>query len=116
MSGITLDQLAAQEENTQIPGIEEMQTEVVTVEQQPSRIMELLSRVLTAETGPGGVEEYVDHPVNYNSSKGLAQLIRGLSGVFGNLNLAVIDIAIGAMRFSKERGGVIEGQRVHVGE
>lgn len=115
MSAITLDQMGSEELGT-FQGMEVIDVETQEVEAQPSRIMEILGRVLTAETGAGDVQSYVNHPINYNGSQGLAQLIRGLSGVFGNLNLAVIDIAIGAMRFGKERGGVNDSQRVHVGE
>lgn len=58
---------------------------------------------LTTETGEGAIEDYLDHPLNFNGSKSMAQILRGLTGLFGSLKLAVIDIAIGGMNFVKER-------------
>jgi hypothetical protein len=58
---------------------------------------------LKAETGPGGIEEYMDHPLNFSKSKGLARVIRGLTGMLGSLNLAIIDIVVGGLEFMKER-------------
>lgn len=58
---------------------------------------------LKAETGPGGIEEYIEHPLNFSSSKGLARMIRGLTGILGSLNLAIIDIVIGGLEFMKEK-------------
>lgn len=60
---------------------------------------------LMKETGPGEIEDYIDHPLNFNASKGLAQIIRGVAGFIGNgsqLKLAVVDVLFG---FLKMRGG-----------
>lgn len=53
-------------------------------------------------TGEGSIEEYVDHPLNFNRSKGLAQILRGVTGFLGNLKLAVVDIFVGVMNYWKE--------------
>lgn len=58
---------------------------------------------LQAKTGEGTIEDYIDHPMNINKSKGLGQLIRGFTGLFGALDLAIIDIVVGLMHFTKER-------------
>lgn len=58
---------------------------------------------LKAETGEGTVEQYIEHPLNFSSSKGLARIIRGLTGMLGSLNLAIIDIVIGGLEFMKEK-------------
>jgi hypothetical protein len=56
-----------------------------------------------AETGEGRIEDYLDHPLNFNSSKPMARVIRGLTGMFDNLNLAIIDIVIGGLEYVKDK-------------
>lgn len=58
---------------------------------------------LTTKTGEGSIADYQDHPLNYNKSKGMAQIIRGFTGLFGALDLAIIDILVGALQISKEK-------------
>lgn len=55
---------------------------------------------LKSPTGGGSIESYVNHPLNFNGSWGLAQVIRGLTGIFTNLDYAVIDIVMGALKMS----------------
>lgn len=61
---------------------------------------------LTAETGEGAIEDYLDHPLNFNQSKSVAQMLRGFTGLLGNLKLAIIDIVMGGLQFAKERKAV----------
>jgi len=58
---------------------------------------------LKAETGPGSIESYLDHPLNAASSRGIAQILRGFTGLCGSLNLAVLDIVLGALETVKEK-------------
>lgn len=58
---------------------------------------------LRTPTGDGSIDDYMDHPLNFFKSRGFAQMLRGLTGFFGNLKLAVIDIALGGFQFAKER-------------
>lgn len=62
---------------------------------------------LTARTGPGPVEDYINHPLNFVKSPGIAQVIRGFAGMFNKLDYAIIDILIGGLRFfaTRQRGG-----------
>lgn len=57
---------------------------------------------LFVETGPGAVDSYVDHPLNFSRSVGLGQIIRGLTGILGSLEYAVVDIVIGFIRWRSE--------------
>ncbi len=57
---------------------------------------------LKAETGEGTIEDYLDHPMNFNKSLSVARMLRGATGLFGSLRLAIIDIALGAFEFAKE--------------
>ena len=59
--------------------------------------------ILKAKTGPGQVSEYVNHPMNFKHSQGAAQMIRGFTGILGDLDLAVIDITLGAFELAKEK-------------
>lgn len=58
---------------------------------------------LKAKTGEGSIEDYIDHPINISKSKGLGQVIRGFTGLFGALDLAIIDIVVGLMQFTREK-------------
>lgn len=59
--------------------------------------------LLKTKTGEGTLEKYEDHPLNFNKSSGLAQILRGLTGFMGALDLAVIDIGMGIFRIMQER-------------
>lgn len=58
---------------------------------------------LKASTGSGPIEDYLDHPLNFNKGKGMAQMIRGATGLLGSLDLAIIDIFVGLLQFTKEK-------------
>ena len=62
---------------------------------------------LRAKTGEGDISEYLNHALNFNKSKGVAQMLRGFTGLLGELNLAVIDITLGAFQFAKEKSGSV---------
>lgn len=112
----TLDDIAQTEQTTnqtnEMPTIEPMNYEV----QQPSRMQEILNKILTAETGEGSVGDYIEHPMNFLKSKGLARVLRGLTGIFGSLSLAIIDIAVGTLEFTKERKGAVVNNDVPGGD
>lgn len=63
---------------------------------------------LKAKTGDGSVEDYMNHPLNLKQSRGSAQMIRGFTGLFGALDLAVVDITLGAFELAKEKRNVAE--------
>lgn len=58
---------------------------------------------LTKETGDGEIESYINHPLNFKSSMGLAQILRGVSGLVGtSLKYALLDIIFGFFRLQRE--------------
>ncbi len=59
---------------------------------------------LAAPTGSGTIEEYVDHPLNFDRTTSTARILRGLTGICGELNYALIDIGLGVIEKIKERG------------
>lgn len=56
---------------------------------------------LTAQTGEGSIEDYLLHPLNFNESKGMARVLRGLTGMFGSLSYAIVDVIIGGLDLLK---------------
>lgn len=60
---------------------------------------------LLKKTGPGSVDSplYMDHPMNSKHSKGRARFLRGCTGIAGDLDLAIIDIVLGAIEMFIER-------------
>jgi hypothetical protein len=57
---------------------------------------------LKARTGAGSVESYINHPLNFNESKPVARILRGLTGMFNELDYAVVDIVLGVLGMSKK--------------
>lgn len=58
---------------------------------------------LRSEPGPGDVESYRQHPLNWDGSYEVGQVLRGLTGLLGNLRLAVVDILVGGLRLLSRR-------------
>lgn len=56
-----------------------------------------------SQTGPGDVDEYINHPMNFGHSLGFAQILRGLTGIVGELRYALLDIGLGLLQINKER-------------
>ncbi|MFV0516770.1 MAG: hypothetical protein ACK5MV_05185 [Aminipila sp.] len=78
---------------------------VTTEPQQPQfRLTDFLPNIdfILAETGEGNIENYIQHPLNFKSSKGIAQMLRGFTGICGSLNYAIIDITLGAFEIMRE--------------
>lgn len=59
--------------------------------------------ILKSKTGEGSIEDYKDHPLNFNNNKYIGQILRGLTGILGALDLAIIDISMGILGFFKDR-------------
>ena len=57
--------------------------------------------ILKSKTGDGEVEDYINHPINFKKSKAVAKILRGIEGIFGALDLAIIDILIGSLELIK---------------
>lgn len=65
---------------------------------------------LAAKTGSGSIDDYVKHPLNFSESRGMAQILRGCTGIAGDLDLAIVDIAIGGFNL------LLEGKKKHAVE
>jgi hypothetical protein len=64
-----------------------------------------LIELLKSPTGEGPIEDYINQPLNFDNSKGMAQVLRGLTGLLGSLNYAVIDIVLGTFAWAREKRG-----------
>ena len=67
----------------------------------PNQTGEVLQQIIDfvkTPTGEGKIEDYTEHPLNYDNKESTAQILRGLTGLFGDLKLAVIDVGIGMFR------------------
>lgn len=86
-------------------GLDFAAADLGTDEDRPqSRLSDLFPdfRILLSKTGEGSIENYLDHPLNIGRSRGKAQVIRGLSGIAGDLDYALIDIALGTIEIIRE--------------
>jgi len=98
---IEFDAYKAAQTESDLPDIEDMAAAAGPEESNRPGIS-LDFSFLTAKTGPGSVEDYIDHPLNFKQSKGMAQMIRGFTGIAGELDLAIVDITLGAFNYAKE--------------
>lgn len=79
---------------------------------EPARIPMPDFSFLLAPTGPGAIEEYVDHPLNYDGAKSTARILRGLTGIAGSLDYALIDIGLGLIeKVQEKKKGAQNGER-----
>jgi hypothetical protein len=58
---------------------------------------------LKAKTGEGTIDQYLDHPLNFNESRAIARVLRGASGLMGDLDFALVDIGIGVLDYVRGR-------------
>ena len=58
---------------------------------------------LKSKTGDGSIEDYITHPLNIKENRGVAQILRGITGIAGELDYAIIDIALGTIEIIKEK-------------
>lgn len=54
------------------------------------------------------IEEYQNHTLNFDKKKSTGRIIRGLEGLLGALNFAIIDLIMGLVEKAKEKGGSSE--------
>ena len=93
-------------------GAEELNMEEVeqqAADEQPLGLGSIFSGVMDlfrVETGPGDISDYIDLPLNFDHSEGLAQVLRGASGFIGAnfLRSAILDLVVGFWRWSGKGG------------
>jgi len=58
----------------------------------------LWRRIIEADSSPKPISEYINHPLNFDQSISTARIIKGLEGIVGNLDKAIVDVAIGIIQ------------------
>lgn len=58
---------------------------------------------LAAPTGEGSIDNYIEHPLNFDGRKSTARILRGCTGLFGSLDYALVDITLGVIEKIKEK-------------
>jgi hypothetical protein len=61
-----------------------------------------IMKMLKSETGEGTIQSYSNHPLNTKNNDYISQIIRGLTGMLGSLNFAILDIILGTFGLAKE--------------
>ena len=108
---MSLDQEAkrnfAQEKIADKQIVEEFEEELAEASEPiaPTNLLRLDFSFLLKKTGAGSVDSplYMDHPMNSKHSKGRARFLRGCTGIAGDLDLAIIDIALGGIEMFVEK-------------
>lgn len=73
--------------------------------QQPTQPQTDIWRKLKAKSPDKPISSYKEHPLNFLRSESFGQIIRGLEGFLDDLNLAIVDIIVGSLRFLYENFG-----------
>jgi len=94
-------------ENKASDYIREEDTEKNISETQVSRPLKIFD-ILKTKTGEGNIELYNEHPLNFNKSLPISQIIRGATGFFGALDLAIIDIMLGIFQLFIDKRSIKE--------
>jgi uncharacterized Fe-S center protein len=72
------------------------------IENNPSSGGNPIINFFKSKTGTGSIESYNEHPLNFKNNHFLSQVIRGLTGLLGSLDLAIVDIIIGGIGYFKK--------------
>ncbi len=64
-------------------------------------------KFLLAKTGDGSISDYLDHPLNAKKSEGMAQVLRGFTGIFGSLDYGLVDVGLGSLKIIQEKKGAV---------
>jgi hypothetical protein len=78
---------------------QEVMEEMFETQEEPSKGLDL--SFIWAQTGSGSVDDYKEHTLNFNKSEGMARVVRGLTGMIGELNYAIVDILVGVLHMWK---------------
>jgi hypothetical protein len=80
--------------------------EIVAKNNKFSWIKEKFLTCLRSKSGEGTITDYKNNSLNVNNDENIAQILKGLSGMFGNINSAVIDIIMGTINYFKSKKNV----------
>jgi len=83
-----------------IRSIEDEIEEAEDLEEEPIEEIKipLWRRILEADSSPKPLGEFMNHPLNFDQSSSTARIIKGLEGIVGNLDKAIVDVVIGVIQ------------------
>lgn len=87
----TIAEAANEEPEVDLPGAADLAGE-------PAPSPSWWERFISADTGEGPLANYRDHAINFTGDEGGARIARGMTGLFDNLNLAVVDLVVGGIQ------------------
>lgn len=68
-----------------------------------NRGRDFMKKIFIVEIGVGFVGDYLDYFMNVLNNNVGVRILRGLIGIFGNLDLVIIDIVVGVLDLFKGR-------------
>jgi hypothetical protein len=80
--------------------------EVVSKNNKFSWIKDKFIMCLRSKSGEGTITDYKNNSLNINNDENIAQILKGFSGMFGNINSAVLDIIMGTINYFKSKKNV----------
>jgi len=57
----------------------------------------LATKIFNAPSPKKKVEEYLNHPLNFDQEISTGRIIRGVEGIIGNLDRAMVDVILGVI-------------------
>lgn len=94
---------ALQDEARETAAVAEDFTEIPELSEPGIRVSMPDLSFIAAPTGEGSVESYIEHPLNFDGRRSTARILRGLTGICGELNYALVDIGLGVIEKIKEK-------------
>jgi len=64
----------------------------------PSPLIRSFWDLLTCPTGEGELDDYRAHVLNWDGEPSTSRIVRGITGIFGSLNYALIDLGLGIIQ------------------
>ena len=103
MSDLLRDALADEAREKEAAAVAEDFTEIQEQDEPGIRVSMPDLSFLAAPTGNGSIDEYIEHPLNFDGRRSTARILRGLTGICGELNYALVDIGLGVIEKIKEK-------------
>jgi len=87
--------------------------EAVKIIEEPTPVMPKsksfdIMKVLMRPAKDEPLDSYLTHPLNFDKTESTAKIVRGLEGLMGNLNLAIMDIVAGVIEKVQKKPKVVK--------
>lgn len=99
MSESILDEIKANVNASTVAPSVEFDAEMV---EQKTDVFGWIPKIFKAKSSDKPIEEFTQHPFNYDKKNSTGRIIRGLEGLLGALNYAIVDLIMGFVEKWKE--------------